>query len=184
MDHYGVTNKGYVIVQKVATLPTWTSADEGKMIYVEEDSKFYSGNNTGWVEGAGTGGGQSGTSGSSGTSGAAGSSSADIPRFDEYGIYDALHINAVAITINLKENYPGLEPGVAIAYVGALTYYISKDGVTYQSSIESSGCWEGYGCGHIGVNTVYLKITDEDSPMQTSIVTTYVIIQDAGGYCG
>jgi hypothetical protein len=108
-----------------------------------------------------------------------------------------LHINAVGITINLKENYPGLEPGVAIAYVcpkdfirtihggvGALTYYISKDGFTYQSSAESSGCWESFGCGHIGVNVIYLKITDEDSPMQTSIVTTYVIVQDTGGYCG
>lgn len=36
--------------QKVATLPTWSAADEARLVYSEFDKKFYQANNTGWVE--------------------------------------------------------------------------------------------------------------------------------------
>ena len=36
--------------QKVATLPTWSAADEARLVYSEFDKKYYQANNTGWVE--------------------------------------------------------------------------------------------------------------------------------------
>ena len=36
--------------QKVATLPTWSAADEARLVYSEFDKKYYQANNTRWVE--------------------------------------------------------------------------------------------------------------------------------------
>jgi len=37
-------------IERVSALPTWTSDDEGRIIYVESNDKLYFGNSAGWVE--------------------------------------------------------------------------------------------------------------------------------------
>jgi len=59
MDSYGLELKGPLIVQKVATLPTWAAADEGRLVYALDVDQLYLGNNAGWVAGGGGGGGLS-----------------------------------------------------------------------------------------------------------------------------
>lgn len=66
--NYGRVYYGPLIIERLDTLPSWTSADVGRIVYVNDVGKMYIGENTQWVEGGGGGGG-SGTSGSSGTSG-------------------------------------------------------------------------------------------------------------------
>ena len=72
MKAYEVDIKGPIWMERVATLPGWTAADEGREVYVEDDNKRYHANDSEWVEY--TLGGTSGSSGSSGSSGTSGSS--------------------------------------------------------------------------------------------------------------
>ena len=50
MDFHGIFLKGPLIHEKVATLPTWTSADIGRQLYCEFDDKFYVGTSTAWKD--------------------------------------------------------------------------------------------------------------------------------------
>jgi len=50
MKSHGLDMKGKFIVERVSTLPSWTSADEGREIYVEDENKKYYGNDTEWVD--------------------------------------------------------------------------------------------------------------------------------------
>lgn len=52
---YGLTMKGALVLEKVATLPTWGSADEGRIVYVEADKELYMGDNTQWKKKEGAG---------------------------------------------------------------------------------------------------------------------------------
>lgn len=73
---YGIKNEGPHIVQKLPTKPIWTSADEGRVIYVQDEHKLYYGTSTGWSVGLGYSGhsGESGLSGIDGVSGYSGHS--------------------------------------------------------------------------------------------------------------
>ena len=46
--------QGTLHAQRVATLPSWTSSDEGRIVYTLDTHKFYIGSNTAWVEAPGT----------------------------------------------------------------------------------------------------------------------------------
>lgn len=46
--------QGTFHAQRVATLPSWTAADEGRVLYTLDTHKFYVGSNTAWVESPGT----------------------------------------------------------------------------------------------------------------------------------
>ena len=48
MEFYGIECKGPLHLEKVSTLPTHTAADEGRVIYVEDENKTYVGNDTEW----------------------------------------------------------------------------------------------------------------------------------------
>jgi len=48
MQTYGIKMLGPFIVQIVSTLPTWTANDEGRLIYVNDEKEYYSGNDTQW----------------------------------------------------------------------------------------------------------------------------------------
>lgn len=50
MKFHGVEMMGPFWAQKVATLPTWSAADEARLVYSEFDKKYYQANNTSWVE--------------------------------------------------------------------------------------------------------------------------------------
>ena len=53
MDLYEINSKGLVFLEKISSLPVWTSAYEGRVIYDENTNKFYIGDNSKWVEGGG-----------------------------------------------------------------------------------------------------------------------------------
>lgn len=55
MDNYGTTMKGPFIVQQVATKPVWYATDQGRIIYVIDEDKYYNGTATEWLEGGGGG---------------------------------------------------------------------------------------------------------------------------------
>jgi len=55
MDSYGKTLLGPLICQRLATLPTWASTDEGRFIYVNDTDKTYFGTGASWVEFGGGG---------------------------------------------------------------------------------------------------------------------------------
>jgi hypothetical protein len=48
MEIYGIDMKGKLNLQKVTTLPAWTSEDEGRLVYNETDKKIYIGNDSQW----------------------------------------------------------------------------------------------------------------------------------------
>ena len=50
MDYHGIEMGGSFIDQKVASLPTWTSDDIGRTLYLTTNNKRYYANNTGWIE--------------------------------------------------------------------------------------------------------------------------------------
>ena len=50
MKCYGIQMHGYFIGKIVSTLPSWTSNDEGKLIYVQDTHAYYYGNNTKWIK--------------------------------------------------------------------------------------------------------------------------------------
>jgi len=50
MDFYGITMKDIFKWEKVATLPIWTSNDERRGIYVEDEEKYYFGTDASWKE--------------------------------------------------------------------------------------------------------------------------------------
>ena len=78
MKYYGIDSVGKIIIERIPTLPAWTSDDEGRLIYVEDvDLMYYGTENAspGWAPWGSSGtSGSSGSSGSSGTSGSSGSS--------------------------------------------------------------------------------------------------------------
>jgi microcystin-dependent protein len=49
MEFHGATMKGPFKVDLENTKPTWASGDEGRLIYVEADDKFYYANSTDWI---------------------------------------------------------------------------------------------------------------------------------------
>ena len=55
MESHGMEFKGPINVQKISTLSTWTSTDEGRVVYAEDVNIFYFGNNTEWVSISGGG---------------------------------------------------------------------------------------------------------------------------------
>ena len=48
MDNYGTKMIGKFFCQNVATLPSWTSADEGRFIYTNDTDKVYYGTAAKW----------------------------------------------------------------------------------------------------------------------------------------
>jgi hypothetical protein len=49
MDSYGFDGKGPVLVQRVASLPAWTSEDEGRLVYDQSIDGLYYGTSADWV---------------------------------------------------------------------------------------------------------------------------------------
>lgn len=48
MENYGIDMKGNIQMENVSTLPSWTSADERRVIYVADEDKTYYGSGTRW----------------------------------------------------------------------------------------------------------------------------------------
>jgi len=60
MKFHSVEMQGTLLTEKVSTLPSWSSADEGRLLYADDVNKFYYGTNAAWAEvGSGSGGGSS-----------------------------------------------------------------------------------------------------------------------------
>jgi len=59
MKFHGIEMQGTLLTEKVSTLPSWSSDDEGRLVYADDVNKFYYGSNTGWVETGGSSGGGS-----------------------------------------------------------------------------------------------------------------------------
>ena len=56
MKYFGVNMQGTFLGQRLSSLPSWTSADEGRLVYDESSEKYYVGTSTEWVEvGSGSG---------------------------------------------------------------------------------------------------------------------------------
>jgi len=49
MRIFGIDTKGTLLVERVASLPTWTSEDEGRVVYNEADYQLYYGDNSHWI---------------------------------------------------------------------------------------------------------------------------------------
>ena len=56
MKNYGMTMEGPLVIEKVASLPTWASTDEGRLVYNETDKIAYIGTSTQWQAVGSTGG--------------------------------------------------------------------------------------------------------------------------------
>lgn len=50
MDYHGINMKGPFKGQRVSSLPTWTSDDTGRELYLTTDNKRYYANNVGWID--------------------------------------------------------------------------------------------------------------------------------------
>jgi len=50
MKYYGVDMQGKFHGEEIATLPTWISSDERRIIYVADEDKYYYGTGTAWKE--------------------------------------------------------------------------------------------------------------------------------------
>lgn len=50
MEAQGLNLKGKIYVEQVASLPTWSAADERRLVYNSADKKLYYASNTGWVD--------------------------------------------------------------------------------------------------------------------------------------
>ena len=48
MEFYEVDMKGDFHNERLSTLPTWTAADEGRIVYAEDVDRLYLGNDIGW----------------------------------------------------------------------------------------------------------------------------------------
>lgn len=72
MKSYGLTLKGKLYVEKILTLTPWSSNDEGRVVYVLDEDKFYFGTDSEWIEGGGVGSSASNTAGVSTSSGSDG----------------------------------------------------------------------------------------------------------------
>jgi hypothetical protein len=48
MDFHGMDNKGKIWIEQLTTLPTWTSNDTGRLVYVSSDDTFYKATATEW----------------------------------------------------------------------------------------------------------------------------------------
>lgn len=55
MDAYGQNNRGQLWVQKVSALPTWSSADIGRVLLLTTSGDFYYASNIAWVKVGGAG---------------------------------------------------------------------------------------------------------------------------------
>ena len=49
MEAHGLDLQGNFYIHEVPTLPTWTSGDKRRIIYVTADNKFYFGGNAAWI---------------------------------------------------------------------------------------------------------------------------------------
>jgi len=49
MDYHGIDMKGPILIEGQTTLPTWTAADERRLIYVTSVESFYFGTDSAWV---------------------------------------------------------------------------------------------------------------------------------------
>jgi len=50
MDYHGISMKGPFIGQRVSSLPTWTSNDIGRELYLTTTNKRYYANDVGWID--------------------------------------------------------------------------------------------------------------------------------------
>lgn len=48
MDYHGIDMKGAFFAESLTTLPTWTSADERRLVYIEDVESFYFGTDSAW----------------------------------------------------------------------------------------------------------------------------------------
>ncbi len=56
MDFFKINNQGPIFIEKVSALPTWSSADEGRLVYVESNDTLYYGTSLDFIEvGSGSG---------------------------------------------------------------------------------------------------------------------------------
>ena len=49
MEYDKIIMSGEFLAQTVSTLPSWTSNDERRILYVEDENKLYYGSNTQWT---------------------------------------------------------------------------------------------------------------------------------------
>lgn len=49
MKFHGIDMRGKFLVQEVASLPAWTSADKRRIVYVTDQDKIYNGGDSGWI---------------------------------------------------------------------------------------------------------------------------------------
>jgi hypothetical protein len=50
MEYHEIDSKGKLWIERVATLPTWTSSDVGRLVYAIDEDKFYKASSTEWQE--------------------------------------------------------------------------------------------------------------------------------------
>lgn len=179
MKHFDIEAQNNLGLPTYETRPTFTTEYLGKLIYETSTNKILYGGSSGWTEPGGGGG------------------STDIIRRFNIGPWTTLNIVGIStITVNVRPNWPGLEPGVGLAYVtpadclisvhggvGTLTYYISKTGgeFDWQSNTDPTKCQVGFGCPQIGINSVFVKVTDSSG--QQDSVELAVVVQDRDSIC-
>ena len=49
MDFYGINSKGYIKIQRVEVLPTWTSDQEERILHNADDGNLYLGGDIDWI---------------------------------------------------------------------------------------------------------------------------------------
>lgn len=180
MKHYDIEGQDNLGLPTYETRPSFTSEHVGKLIFESSTNKILYGSSSGWTEPGG------------------GGSSSGI-RFFNIGPWTTLNIVGISVlSINLRENWPGGEPGVGVAYVtpadclisvhggvGTLTYHISKDYLdpySWQSNTDPTKCFVGFGCAQIGPNDVFIKVTDTSG--QSDMLSVIVLVQDYDNICG
>lgn len=114
MDFHGITMVGKFIIQKVETLPTFTEDDTGRIVYNEDDSNLYYGDETQWTEVGSGGGGGPGPVG---------------PITDSFRMYIS-GPNSVTITLDQKAPYDyTIDELTAIVSTGSLNLTVQINGV-------------------------------------------------------
>jgi len=49
MEFHEIDTVGTIWIQRLSTLPSWSSSDEGRLVYTEDNDTFYYGTSTGWT---------------------------------------------------------------------------------------------------------------------------------------
>ena len=148
MDNYGIIMKGPFLCESVATLPTWTSADERRFIYTEDTDKTYFGTGTAWAE-FGSGGG-----------------STEV-QVKNSGYTITLDDAFITFTCDSSSDQIFLLPSVGSDDIG-IEYSFTKLGtgkVTITAAdtdiIEDSGAGLSIYCDDVGIASITLKLVTQ-----------------------